>query len=76
MANLTKPVGQAQGSPNCPGNWVALSCDGTYTTKEAAQRMFDQAQLASSTNKGVFLVVDDTKLHNGYCTVTRIDVYQ
>jgi hypothetical protein len=55
---------------------VSLSCDGTYTSKDTAQMLFDQAQLASVTKKVANVFVDDTKLHNGFCTATRIDVFQ
>ncbi len=74
MAYLAVPVGSATNSPNCPGNWVAFSCDGTYTSKDTAQMMLDQAQLAWATKRMVLVYVDDTRLHNGYCFANRIDV--
>jgi hypothetical protein len=60
--------------PGCRGAWVSFSCDGTYTDPVRAYRMLDQAQLALATGMRVLVVVDDTKVHNGYCFATRIDV--
>ncbi len=74
MAYLANPIASATPSVNCPGNWVSFSCDGTYASKEAAGLMLDQAQLAWATKRPVFVVVNDTKLHNGYCTANRFDI--
>jgi hypothetical protein len=41
-----------------------------------AFRMLDQAQLAFALQKTVYVVIDDTKKHNGYCTAVRLDVWQ
>ncbi len=76
MAYLSNPINTATNSPNCPNKWVSFSCDGTYASKDIAQIMLDQAQLALSLNKLVSIVVDDTMLSNGYCTAVRIDVYR
>lgn len=76
MARLADAISSASNSPNCPYNWVAFSCDGTYAPKDIAQTMLDQAQLALSLKKPVYIVVDDTKLHNGYCTAVRFDISQ
>jgi hypothetical protein len=60
---------------NCPAaNWVSLDCDGAYASKAAAQSMLDSAQLAFALNKKVFLKVDDSKKHNGFCVAVRLDV--
>ena len=60
---------------DCPDTaWVTFSCDGTYTSKSKALRMYDSAQLAFVTGRTVRVWVDDTKKHNGYCFVSRIDV--
>ncbi|PZN82251.1 MAG: hypothetical protein DM484_06590 [Candidatus Methylumidiphilus alinenensis] len=75
MAYLANPITSFSNSPNCPDQWVSFSCDGTYATQSIAQMMVDQAQLAFATQQKVFVVVDDTKLENGYCTATRIDVW-
>ena len=74
MAYLATPINQLAGSPNCPGNWVTFSCDGTYTTQSNAQMLLDQAQLAHVLNRSVFVVVDDTMLINGFCTAIRLDL--
>ncbi|MCX7110033.1 MAG: hypothetical protein NTX45_07875 [Proteobacteria bacterium] len=75
MAYLNTPISAASGSLNCPSNWIALSCDGTYNTKDVAQMMLDQVQLAWATKRYIYVQVDDSKLHNGYCTATRVDVW-
>jgi hypothetical protein len=38
--------------------------------------MFDSAQMAYALGKKVFIEVDDTKKHNGFCYASRIDVFQ
>lgn len=60
---------------NCPGQWVSFSCTGTFTTKDVAYRMFDSAQMAYALGKKIFIEVDDTKKHNGYCCANRVDVF-
>ncbi len=74
MAWLSSPVNTASNAPDCTGNWVAFSCDGTYTSKEVAQLMLDQAQLAMVTKSSIYVEVDDSKKHNGYCTAVRMDL--
>ena len=61
---------------DCPAgkSWVTLSCNGTHTSKSNSMRMLDAAQLAFVTGRPVQVWVDDSKTHNGYCFVTRIDV--
>ena len=60
--------------PSCPSNWVSFSCTGNFTTKDAANRMFDSAMMAKALGKSVKVIVDDTKKHNGYCYAWRVDV--
>jgi hypothetical protein len=74
MAKLAAALSTAVPAVNCPGNFVSFSCNGTYVSKDLAFYMLDQAQLALSLNKQVFVVVDDTKKHNGNCFAQRIDV--
>ena len=61
---------------NCPANkhWVTFSCAGTHASKASAMRMLDSAQLAFATGRPVRVWVDDSRTHNGFCFVTRIDV--
>jgi len=61
---------------DCPaGNkWVTFSCSGEHTTRSDALRMYDSAQMAFITGRKVRVWVDDTRKHNGFCFVTRIDV--
>ena len=51
---------------DCPDDWVTFSCTGIYTSKDAAYRMFDSAQLAFGLNKKVEIGVDDLRKHDGY----------
>ena len=74
MAALAKTIASATPSVNCLGSWVSFSCDGTHASKDTASLMFDQAQLAWATKRPVYVQVDDTKLHNGYCTARRLDL--
>ncbi|MEI6336166.1 MAG: hypothetical protein WCS87_16525 [Methylococcaceae bacterium] len=74
MALLDKAINTAANAPNCPGNWVSFSCTGTYTSKDMAFHLLDQAQLALALNKQVTVIVNDTKKHNGNCFASRIDV--
>lgn len=74
MAKLDQPINTATNAPNCPGYWVTFSCVGTYTSKELAFHMLDQAQLALALSKQVYVLLTDNKKHNGYCFAKRIDV--
>lgn len=61
---------------NCPvdKHWVTFSCSGAHAGKASAMRMLDAAQLAFVTGRSVRVWVDDSRTHNGFCFVTRIDV--
>ena len=60
---------------DCPsGNWVTFSCTGKHVSKAAALRMFDSAQLAFVGGYNVRVTVDDSRKHNTWCLVERIDV--
>jgi len=59
---------------NCSDNWVSFSCTGDHASKSNAARMFDSAQMAFALGREVRVWVDDTKTHNGFCFVNRIDV--
>ena len=63
-----------EGLANCNDHWITFSCSGDHTTKSSAMRMFDQAQMAFALDKQVRVYVDDSKTHNGFCFVNRIDV--
>lgn len=54
--------------------WVTFSCTGEHAARSAALRMFDSAQLAFVMERRVRVWVDDTRKHNGFCFVSRIDV--
>ena len=57
---------------DCPGNWVALSCDGTFNNRDVAARMYDVGMMAFALDKKVNTRVDDAIKHNGYCVVNRM----
>ena len=61
---------------DCPvdSKWVTFSCTGLHTTVADALRMYDSAQLAFVTGRRVRVWVDDTRKHDGFCFVSRIDV--
>ena len=61
---------------NCPAKWVTFSCTGDFTSKDVAYRMFDSALMAFALGNQVSIEVDDSKKHNGFCYVRRIDVLQ
>lgn len=74
MAALGAAISTATNTPNCPSTWVSFSCDGTYTSKDMAFHLLDQAQLALALNKKIYVGVDDTKKHGRYCFAYRLDV--
>lgn len=61
---------------DCPSWWVTFSCNGTYNSKDAGQRKFESAQLAMALGYRVSLFIDNTKKHNGFCYVQRIDIFK
>ena len=73
MAELRDSVTEATGL-DCEGKWVTFSCAGEHTSKAAARRLYDSAQLAFVTGRRVALTLDDERKHNSYCFVSRIDV--
>lgn len=69
-------VAPSESGLNCPvgSKWVTFSCTGEHTTVSDALRMYDSAQLAFVTGRKVRVWVDDTRKHNNFCFVSRIDV--
>jgi len=61
-------------SNDCSGGFATFSCTGEFTTKDVAYRMLDQAQMAFALGSRVFVTVEDSKKHNGFCFGTRIDI--
>jgi len=72
MARLTESL--AEFGLNCPSTWVSFSCTGDFTTKDNAFRMFEAAQVAFALETRAYVVVDDTRKHNGICYANRIDL--
>ena len=52
---------------DCPYSHVTFSCGGDFQGKDVAWRMFDTAQMAFTLDYSVYLEVDDSRKHNGYC---------
>lgn len=69
-------VAPSESGLDCPAGdkWVTFSCTGEHAARSHALRMYDSAQLAFITGRRVRVWVDDTRKHNGFCFVTRIDV--
>ena len=61
-------------SCNTGNNWVTFSCTGEHVSKSSALRMFDSAQMAFMTDRSVRVTIDDSRKHDGWCLVERIDV--
>ena len=58
----------------CKSKWISLDCDGVFSDKSKAQRIFDGAQMAFALGNSVDLFVDDRSQHNGWCVAYRIDI--
>lgn len=74
MASLD--VAPSESGLDCPveSNWVTFSCSGEHATPSDALRMYDSAQFALATGRRVRVWVDDSRKHDGFCFVSRIDV--
>jgi len=59
---------------DCSGKFVVFSCSGDFATKDQAKRNFELAQMAMLLDTQIQVVVDDTRKHNGYCFVKRVDL--
>jgi len=60
---------------NCPNTgWVSFSCDGTYNSVQVGKMSYGLALLAYSLGKKLYIEIDDTKLHDGYCFASRVDL--
>jgi hypothetical protein len=60
--------------PTCGSRWISLSCDGTFTDRATAFRMYDQFMYAMAADKKVTVFFTDEQKHNGYCVAYRVDV--
>lgn len=75
MVRLAEGINSATGL-NCSRDWATFSCSGDHTSKSSAMRMFDSAQLAFVSGRGVVVELDDARKHDGFCFVQRIDVLE
>ncbi len=73
MALLDVSIREATGL-DCDDGWVTFSCTGDYQAKDFAWKMFESVQMAAVLNKRVTVYVDDSKKHNGFCAVERVDL--
>ena len=60
---------------NCGAAWVTFSCTGDFNTKTFGNSKLQMVQLAKVADMNVSLLIDDTKMHNGYCFAQRIDIF-
>ncbi len=58
----------------CRGNWVSFSCSGDFASTQDAKTNFEMAQLAYALDKEVKVWADDSRTHNQYCFVSRVDL--
>lgn len=72
MAELD--ISLAEAGLNCPGGWVAFSCDGTHAPRADASKMFQDASLAVGFGWPVSVTFTDHRKHNGHCVADRIEM--
>jgi hypothetical protein len=60
----------------CKDPWVTFSCTGEFNSKSQAAIKVAAAQLALVTQTKLYVEIDDTKKHNGYCFARRVDNYR
>ncbi len=71
MAQLdTSPSDVLEG---CNPSWISFSCSGDFNPSEVGYRKLEAAQLALVTETRITAIIDNTKLHNGYCFARRLD---
>ena len=61
-------------APTCDSTYLTFSCTGDYNTKSEGKSKYDTALAAMALQQGVYLLIDDTKKHNGYCWARRVDL--
>ena len=57
----------------CRGGFVTFSCIGDFNSKADGLAKFQTSMLAALSGGSIYLVIDDTKKHNGYCYAPRVD---
>ena len=58
---------------NC-GTWVSASCSGDFNPSNVGWRKLEVAQMAQALRRKVVVHLDDSRKHNGWCFVTRIQL--
>ena len=71
MANISP--GPETVLAGCGNYYITFSCDGTFNSKSQGSLKLNGAQLAYAAGKKVYVTIDDTKKHNGYCFASRLD---
>ncbi len=61
---------------DCADPWVSFSCTGDFNSRSQGDRKLAAAQLALVTQTTFYVVIDDTKKHNGYCFAERADNFR
>ena len=61
-------------SIDCRSKWFSMDCKGDFHSKETSRLLLDFAQLAYAMESRVRIVINDQKMHNGYCVIDRLDV--
>jgi hypothetical protein len=57
----------------CKAVWATMSCSGDFNSPAEGQQKLAAAQLALVTGNKIAVLIDDSKKHNGYCFIRRID---
>lgn len=61
------------GVGQCKIGFISLDCTATYTSSKAAQGFMDSASIALVTGNQLYIEIDPTSKHGGYCTARRVD---
>ena len=60
-------------APSCGADWVTFSCSGDFNSKSTGRNKYDAAVAAKILGQRLYIEVETTKQHNGYCYATRVD---
>lgn len=66
-------VGAVPAELNC-GTWVSASCSGDFNPSNIGWRKMEVAQMAQALRRQVVVHLDDSRKHNSWCFVTRIQL--
>ena len=66
-------ISHGTGVGECKVGFLSMDCLGTYYSKSAAAGFANAASLALVTGNQVYVEIDPTKKHGGYCVARRVD---